>query len=44
MRILAFTDIHGSYDRVIEILSNETGFDAVIVGGDLTTHHSNLWV
>ncbi|MDP2885951.1 MAG: metallophosphoesterase [Ignavibacteria bacterium] len=38
MRILAFTDIHGSYDRVIEILSNETGFDAIIVGGDLTTH------
>jgi putative phosphoesterase len=38
MRILAFTDIHGSYDRVVGILSKETGFDAVIVGGDLTTH------
>lgn len=38
MRILAFTDIHSSYDRVVEILSRETGFDAVIVGGDLTTH------
>ena len=38
MRILAFSDIHGSYDRVIEILSRETGFDALIVGGDLTTH------
>jgi uncharacterized protein len=38
MRILAFTDIHGSYDRIVEILSKETSFDAVIVGGDLTTH------
>ena len=38
MRILAFTDIHGSYDRVAGILSKETGFDAVVLGGDLTTH------
>lgn len=38
MRILAFTDIHGSYDRIVEILSKEAAFDAVIVGGDLTTH------
>jgi putative phosphoesterase len=38
MRILAFTDIHGSYDRVVGILSKETDFDAVILGGDLTTH------
>jgi hypothetical protein len=38
MRILAFTDIHGSYDRVVGILSKEAAFDAVIVGGDLTTH------
>ncbi len=38
MRILAFTDIHGSYDRVAEILAKEAAFDAVIVGGDLTTH------
>jgi putative phosphoesterase len=38
LRILAFTDIHGSYERVVGILSRETGFDAVIVGGDLTTH------
>ena len=38
MRILAFTDVHGSYDKVVEILSKETSFDAVIVGGDLTTH------
>jgi Icc-related predicted phosphoesterase len=38
MRILAFTDIHGAYDRVVGILSKEPPFDAVIVGGDLTTH------
>lgn len=38
MRILAFTDIHGSYDRVEAILSRESIFDAVIIGGDLTTH------
>jgi Icc-related predicted phosphoesterase len=38
MRILAFTDIHGAYDRVVRILSKEPPFDAVIVGGDLTTH------
>ena len=38
MRILAFTDIHGSYDRVEAILSKESPFDAVIIGGDLTTH------
>jgi len=38
MRIIAFADVHGSYDRVGEILAAETSFDAVIVGGDLTTH------
>ena len=37
MRIIAFTDIHGSYDRVEEILRKESSFDAVIIGGDLTT-------
>ncbi len=37
MRIVAFTDIHGSYSRVIDILSKESLFDVVIVGGDLTT-------
>ncbi|MBM4160103.1 MAG: YfcE family phosphodiesterase [Ignavibacteria bacterium] len=38
MRILAFTDIHGAYSKVIEILSREAPFDAIIIGGDLTTH------
>lgn len=38
MRILAFTDIHGSYNRVEEILAKESSFDAIVIGGDLTTH------
>ncbi|MDI6802380.1 MAG: metallophosphoesterase [Bacteroidota bacterium] len=35
MRILAFTDIHGSYNRVLEIIKSEKP-DMVIIGGDLT--------
>jgi uncharacterized protein len=38
MRIIAFTDVHGSYDRVEEILTTESFFDAIVIGGDLTTH------
>ena len=38
MRIIAFSDVHGSYDRLEEILRKESSFDAVIIGGDLTTH------
>lgn len=40
MRILAFTDIHGSYSMVEKILASEntrTGFDVIILGGDVTT-------
>lgn len=37
MRIIALTDIHGSYARVQEILTEEKTVDAVIIGGDLTT-------
>lgn len=37
MRIIAFTDIHGAYTKVQEILTEEKNFDAVIIGGDLTT-------
>ncbi len=37
MRLLAFADIHGSYDRVESVLSREQPFDALIVAGDLTT-------
>ena len=38
MRIIAFSDIHGSYDRLEEILQTESPCDAVIIAGDLTTH------
>lgn len=38
MRILAFTDIHGSYKKVESALSMESDFDVVVIGGDLTTH------
>lgn len=35
MKILAFTDIHGVYKKVEEIINYETA-DVVILGGDLT--------
>lgn len=38
MRIIAITDIHGAYLRVEAILEAEAPFDAVVIGGDLTTH------
>lgn len=38
MRFIAFSDVHGAYDRVEETLSKEYLFDAVIISGDLTTH------
>jgi uncharacterized protein len=38
VRIIALTDIHGAYDRIEKILRTESSFDAVVVGGDLTTH------
>jgi putative phosphoesterase len=38
MKILAFTDIHGSYERVDQIIQSEPGADGIIVGGDLTTY------
>ncbi|HXX62284.1 MAG TPA: metallophosphoesterase [Bacteroidota bacterium] len=37
MRVLAFTDIHGSVDVVEEILTRERDCDVVLVGGDITT-------
>ena len=36
MKIVALTDIHGSYKRAREIIKKETP-DVLIVGGDLTT-------
>jgi Icc-related predicted phosphoesterase len=38
MRILAFTDIHGAFGTIEEILSKESAFDLILIGGDLTTH------
>jgi len=38
MRILAFSDLHGSFGAVEKVLRHEEAFDAVVIGGDLTTH------
>ena len=37
MKLLAFTDIHGAYDRVEDVMRREKDFDAIVIGGDLTT-------
>lgn len=37
MKFIAFTDIHGSYEKVRTALSAEQQCSAVILGGDLTT-------
>jgi len=37
MRILAFSDIHGEFDAVEAVLLSEREYDAVVLGGDLTT-------
>jgi len=37
MRILAFTDLHGSFDVVEGVLEGEKEYDLIIIGGDLTT-------
>jgi hypothetical protein len=37
MKIVALTDIHGSYDRAESILRREHPFDVLVIGGDLTT-------
>ena len=36
MKILALTDIHGSYDKAVDIIKKESA-DVVVIGGDLTT-------
>jgi hypothetical protein len=40
MKLLAFSDIHGAYRCVDEILALEKDYDAVIIAGDLTTNGS----
>jgi Icc-related predicted phosphoesterase len=37
MKLVALCDIHGAYESVDQILKREEGFDAVVIGGDLTT-------
>lgn len=37
MVILAFSDIHGAYPEVDRAIASEGAFDAIILGGDLTT-------
>jgi Icc-related predicted phosphoesterase len=36
LKVLAFADIHGSYDKVDEILAKVSA-DVVVIGGDITT-------
>ncbi len=38
MKFLAFADIHGSYERVDQIIQLHRGIDGIIIGGDLTTY------
>jgi Icc-related predicted phosphoesterase len=38
VKIVAVTDVHGSYQQVEKILHKVGTFDAVIIGGDLTTY------
>ncbi|MBM4169764.1 MAG: YfcE family phosphodiesterase [Ignavibacteria bacterium] len=38
MRILAFSDVHGSYDKTYAIIEKERLFDVVLIAGDLTTY------
>ena len=40
MRILAFSDIHGAYKKVNEILTKESAYDLILIVGDLTTRGS----
>jgi Icc-related predicted phosphoesterase len=38
MQFLAFTDIHGAYERVDHIIQSHPNVDGIIIGGDLTTY------
>ena len=37
MRVIAFSDLHGSIDVVLKVLALERTFDIVILAGDITT-------
>lgn len=43
MKILAFTDIHGSYKNVEEIVARVPS-DVIVIGGDITTYGTPLEV
>lgn len=38
MRILALSDIHGSYGTMESIIANESSSDVIVLGGDVTTN------
>ncbi len=38
MTILALSDIHGAYDRMMEVVHANPAADIIVVAGDLTTH------
>ena len=40
MFILALSDIHGSYKKMLEIISSNSTADVIIIAGDLTTYGS----
>ena len=38
MKILALTDIHGSYDKMHAIIASHPEVDVIVLGGDVTTY------
>ncbi len=38
MKILALSDIHGSYKAMLEIVAANLSVDVIVIAGDLTTH------
>lgn len=38
MTILALSDIHGAYQRMLEIISSNHSVDVIVIAGDLTTN------
>lgn len=40
MRIVALSDIHRAYSKMVALVSSERSFDVIIVAGDLTTRGS----
>ncbi len=40
MKILALSDIHGAYTRMVDIVNSNSSVDAIVIAGDLTTNGS----